>query len=241
MDHGHRQRQALTHTQRQATGQAVGLAAEVEAREHLLHARATPFGRQVEQPCVQVEVLPHGQLAVQRKRLGHVADPLAGLHVMRVHRLAEQQRLALAGWQQTGEHFHGGGLAAAVRAEKAEDFTAGNAEIDLIHRDEIAEAHGQPMGLDGNAFAVRLRRDDQFTMLTALGFRQQADKGLFQRVAASARQQLGRCAGGQYAAGIHRYQLIEALRLVHVGSGHQHAHLRALVTDAFDQFPELRA
>ena len=65
---------------------------------------------------MQLEVLPHRQLAVQREGLGHVADALAGLHVVRVHRFAEQQRLALAGRQQAGEHLHGGGLAAAVGA-----------------------------------------------------------------------------------------------------------------------------
>ncbi len=190
---------------------------------------------------MQVEVLPHAQLAVQREGLRHVADALAGLHVVRVHRLAEQQRLALAGRQQAGEHLHGGGLAAAVGAEKTKDLAAGDAEIDPVHRDEIAEAHGQPMGLDGDAVARRLRQDDQLAVLAALGFRQQADEGLLQGVAAGARQEFGRRAGGQHLAGVNRHQMVEALRLVHVGGGYQYAHLRALATDALDQLPELRA
>ena len=34
--------------------------------------------------------------------------------------------------------------------------------------------------------------------------------------------------------------VIEALRLIHVGGGHQHAHLWAIPADALDQLPELR-
>ena len=38
---------------------------------------------------VQLEILPHGKLAVERERLRHVANVLARLHVVGCHRLAE--------------------------------------------------------------------------------------------------------------------------------------------------------
>ena len=55
MDHRYRQRQALAHAQRQRLGQAVDLVDQSET--HLADARLPAFGRQVEQPGVQVEVL----------------------------------------------------------------------------------------------------------------------------------------------------------------------------------------
>ena len=70
---------------------------------------------------------------------------------------------------------------------------------------------------------------------------QQGDEGGLQRRHAGALQQLGGGAGGQNQAVIHGSQPVEALGLVHIGRGHDHAHLRALAADAVDQIPELRA
>ena len=65
---------------------------------------------------MQLEVLPDGQLAIEREGLRHIAHPLAGGDILRVDRLAEQPGFTFAGGQQAGEHLHGGGFAAAVRA-----------------------------------------------------------------------------------------------------------------------------
>ena len=198
----------------------------------------------VEQSCVQFKVLHDAQLAIQREGLRHVADPAAGVDIARVHRLAEQEGLALAGGQQTGEHLHGGGLAAAVGAEKAEDFPALDAKAHLVHRDEIAETQGQVVGLDGDfrlAAGLLARRDHQRAVVAALFFRQQGDEGGFQIIAAGTVQQFAGSAGGQHATFVHGHQPVEALRLVHVGGGYQHAHLWAILANAGDQFPELVA
>ena len=190
---------------------------------------------------MQHQVLPHRQLAVQGKRLRHVADPLACGHVAWVDRLTEQQRLALAGWQQAGEHLHGGALAAAVGAEKTKDLATADAKRHRVHCDEIAEAHGQALGLDGDLVAALQGRNHHLLVAAAAFLGQQANEGLFQAGGFGACAQFGRAAFGQYAAGIHRHQMIEALGLLHVGGGHQHAHLRALRANAFDQLPELVA
>ena len=62
--------------------------------------------------------------------------------------LAEQHGLPSVGGRRPVEHLHGRGLAAAVRAEKAEDLALLDAEADMIHRGEFAESLGEPLGFD---------------------------------------------------------------------------------------------
>ena len=97
-------------------------------------------------------------------------------------RLAEQQRLAFARRQQAGQHFHRRGLAAAVRAEKAEDLAALDGEADAVDRGEVAEAAGQVAG-DDDRLAVddAARRNLQRLVIRALLFRQQGDEGVLER------------------------------------------------------------
>ncbi|GLK58309.1 hypothetical protein GCM10017624_04660 [Azotobacter vinelandii] len=242
VQHRHGQREALAHAQRQLFGQAVADLAQVEAVEHFADARRALRLGEVEQAGVQLQVLQDRQFAVEGERLGHVAHPPARVDVLRVHRLAEQQGLALAGRQQAGEHLHGGGFAAAVGAEEAEDFPAFDAEVHVVHRDEVAEAAGQAMGLDGGLAAVGgQRRDLQGVVAAALLLGQQGDEGGLQVGAAGAGEDLAGAAGVQDLAVVHDHQPVETLRLVHVGGGHQHTHAGAVVADAFDQFPELAA
>ncbi|MCY1483927.1 hypothetical protein D9M68_175120 [compost metagenome] len=114
----------------------------------------------------------------------------------------------------------------------------------MIDGDELAEAAGQVVGLDGDlrrTLGAHPRRDHQRVVAGTPGFRQQRDERRFQRVAAGLRADLGRAAGGQHAAGVHRHQVVEALGLLHVGGGDDHAHARAAGADALDQLPELVA
>jgi hypothetical protein len=164
---------------------------------------------EVEQAGVQVEVLAHRQLAIQRERLRHVAHAPARLQVFGVELAAEQQRLAGARFEQAGEHLHRGRLAAAVGAEKAEDLAAPHRQVDVIHRDEVAEAHLQAARLDHD-LARAVRRDLEAVVVLAAGFGQQGDEGLFQRVGAARGAQFVRRAGGEHAAGVHRHQPVVA-------------------------------
>ena len=92
---------------------------------------------------------------------------------------AEQLRPALGGRQQPGQHFHGGGLAAAVGAEEAEDLAAPDAETDMIHGDEIAETPRQPLRLDGRRLVAAASRGRTITSWcwARLCRRQQGDEG----------------------------------------------------------------
>ena len=174
---------------------------------------------------MQVEVLPHGELRVQRERLRHEPDTLPRDEVTGVHGLAQQPGLALGHRQQPGQHLHRGGLAAAVRSEKAEDLAAADAEAHPVHRDEVAEPPGQILCFDRDlVVCADPRRNHERGMMVALGCRKQADESLLQRARIRAGLERCRRVEGQDLSRIHRDQPVEALGLVEVGSGHQDAH-----------------
>ena len=240
--HGDGQRQALAHAKGQLLGQFVGDIGQPEARHHLGDAGFALRGGHLEDACVQVEVLAHGQLAIQREGLRHVAHAAPHRQVVRVDRLSEQLGMALAGRQQASEHLHGRGLATAVGAQEAEDLATVDAQIDPVNRREVAKATGEVVGFDRDlAVGVGAGRHDEFTVTFAALRRQQGDEGSLQRGALGALAQLVRGAGGEHAAGVHGDEVVEALGLFHVGCGHQHAHARAARADAVDQLPELAA
>ena len=140
VDHRYRQRRAWRYANGRSLGSSSALL-QVEAPEHSPTRAGMPSaGRWNSRACNTRSAAP--QLGIRGKGLGHVADPATGRHVVSVHRLAEQRARAFAGRQQAGEHLHGGGLAAAVGAEKAEDFPTLDTEADVIDRDEVAETTG---------------------------------------------------------------------------------------------------
>ena len=139
-------------------GQRVGDGVEVEAVEQLVDPRVRARSRgQVEQARVQLEVLPHRQLGVEREGLRHEADALARARCRRRPPAGRTAGLAFGGGQQPGQHLHRRGLAAAVGAEEAEDLAALDAEAHVIDGGEVAEPLGQAVRLDGRR-AVRGRR-----------------------------------------------------------------------------------
>jgi hypothetical protein len=239
VDHGHGQRQALANAQRQRPGQIVEYRPEAEALHHFLHPRVGFGERHVEQPRVQQQVLPHGEFPIEREGLRHVADPAADSDVAAGHRFSEQKRLALGGRKQAGEHLHGGRLAAPVRSQKAEDLAPLDGERHMIDGREAAEAARQAARLDSDLRIRPARRDRQLPVPAALRFGQHLDEGRFERRASASRLHLAGRAGRQHAARVHRHQPIEALRFLHVGGGHDHAHAGAPLANAIDQIPEL--
>ena len=62
--------------------------------------------------------------------------------------LAEQRRRPSRRRQQAGQHLHRRRLAAAVRAEEAEDLAALDAEAHVVDGGEVAEALRQAVRLD---------------------------------------------------------------------------------------------
>ena len=158
--------------------------------------------------------------------------------------LAEQPGLALGRRQQAGQHLHGRGLAAAVRAEEAEDLAALDAEVDMVDGDEVAEPLGQAWPRwPASPSSRRARRDDAPARWPrALSSGSSAMKAFSSVARAGARLQLARaCRSPSTLAGVHRHQPVEALGLVHVGGRDHHAHAGPARADAVDQLPELAA
>ena len=162
MQHGHGELEPLLDAERQAVGSRVDHGLQVIALQQLLNSPGDLVRRQVVELRVQLQILSDRQLAIEREGLRHVADAAARLHVVRAHGLAEQLAGAAGRGKEADQHFHRGGLAAAVRAEEPEDFAAWNLEADVVDRDEVAEPAREPLGFDRGRLVGRgdARPDD---------------------------------------------------------------------------------
>src|ERR1019366_5457530 len=123
----------------------------------------------MENSCMKIQILPDREFRIKGERLRHVADEIARTHVACVEGLSEQQRLALGGRQQACQHFHGGGLAAAVRTEEAEDLAPLDHEVHPVDCREITETAGQFAGSDDRlSVEDSTRRDIESVVIAAL-------------------------------------------------------------------------
>ena len=92
-------------------------------------------------------VLEYGHVAEQRVVLEDEADiAIAGVQVRRFG--AGKEDLALIGRFHTGDDAQQRGLAAARRTEERNEFAGRNVEVDVVERDEIAEALGDVADFD---------------------------------------------------------------------------------------------
>ena len=89
VEHSHRKLQPLLDAKRQAVRLGVGHGIEIVAFEQLFNSGFDLVCRKMVEVCVQLEILPDREFAIERERLRHVADVLARLHVVGAHRLAE--------------------------------------------------------------------------------------------------------------------------------------------------------
>ena len=108
---------------------------ERELLEQLVGAQARPPPRHAEETAVVVEVLPHGQRAVECVRLRDDTDaPLYGCRVVS-HVQAGDQRPPARRHDDRGQHPDRRRLAGAVRAEQPEELAAAHLEVEAVHRD----------------------------------------------------------------------------------------------------------
>ena len=106
----------------------------------------------------EFEVLAHGQVLEQRELLGHVADAQAQRLGLFGDAQAQHLDLARGRRQQPAQHADGGRLAGPVRAEEAVDLLFRHVEVDMVDRDQFAEALGQAARADGDAVHPRSSR-----------------------------------------------------------------------------------
>ncbi len=121
--------------------QAAALHRPVDLRSHLP-------GRHLPDPGDEVEVGAHRHLAVERRRLGQVADPSLHLHRAVEDVVPPHPRRAGVGRHVAGENPHRRRLAGAVRPEESEDLPLVHFEGDPLDRGPSAEGLGQVLDLD---------------------------------------------------------------------------------------------
>src|SRR5262245_46345049 len=143
-----RQLQPLLDAERQLLRAVILDVRQAEARQQLADAALPGVGWELIDVGMKREVLPDGELVVEREGLGHVADIAAHLHVVLAHGTSKELRPPLPSRQESRQHFHGRRLAAAIRAKETKNFANTNAETHMIHGDEIAKTPGQTLSLD---------------------------------------------------------------------------------------------
>jgi hypothetical protein len=96
----------------------------------------------------EVQILAHGHVRVERRRLRQVAGAAFGFHRMGEDVEPGHRRFAVGRRHVAGEDPHRGGLARPVRTEKAKDFAAFHTKADVVHGRNPAVAFGDVFDLD---------------------------------------------------------------------------------------------
>ena len=129
------------------------------------HLSAQPVGATEE-----LQVLAHGQVAVQREFLRHVADAPTRLRARRAQVESSDLQMAAGGWQQPAQHAECRGLARAIGAEQTEYLAAAHLERCAGNGGEVAELAYQIADHDHRPIGIaihdlRVRRCSQFRRL----------------------------------------------------------------------------
>ena len=114
-------------------------------------------GLHLGQQSDQAQVLPPGQVGVDRRELAGEADPATDRVRLGRDVVPEDRRPALIGFEHGREDPHGGGLPGPVGTEEAEDRPRGHGEIDAVEGDHVAEPLLEPFDLDRCRRPSRLR------------------------------------------------------------------------------------
>ena len=101
------------------------------------------LGGQAVDPAEEVQVFLGGQVLIEGKALGHVADVLFDPVVFPDDVEAAHPAGAAGGQQQAVQHADGGGFARAVGPQKAEDLPLLHLEADVVHRLKSPEMAGE--------------------------------------------------------------------------------------------------
>ena len=138
LDQAARERHALLLAARELVRLAAGIALELHQTQHGLDARGDLVFRTTVAAQSEGDVVPHREVGKQRVGLEHHVDrPFVGREPGQIapieHDPAGTRRL------EAGEHAQQGRLAAAGRAEQAENLAANDVEADVIDGPRLAE------------------------------------------------------------------------------------------------------
>ena len=116
------EREALLEAERQVLGVGVQIVLEVERLDHRRDLVALARAAEPIDAGEEFQILPDAEIAIEREFLRHVAEPVARVRRGAAQVEAGDAALAAGRLEQAAQHFEGGGLARAVRAEQAEDL-----------------------------------------------------------------------------------------------------------------------
>jgi hypothetical protein len=109
--------------------------------------RASLAARNAVERRAVVEIFVHGEIAVHRRLLGQITDGgLGGARVLE-QVVSGDRDAPLTRREVAGEHLHGGGLAGAVRPEKAQHLALPHLEADILDGLEWTVETGQTFDL----------------------------------------------------------------------------------------------
>jgi len=147
-DERRRQVEPASHATRVGLRRTVGGRTQVEPLEQLSRPPLCVASREVEQLPDEHEVLPAGEVLVDRGVLAGQPDLLAD--PVRIARHVEPGHLGKAGIgsQQGGQDAHRGGLPGAVRAEHAEHGALPGEQVHAVEGERVAEALDQSVSLN---------------------------------------------------------------------------------------------
>ncbi len=132
-----RDHQPLGHPAGEREHRRLGPLGQLELLEQLVGGARDSRRGDAEQAAVEVEVLPHRQLAVQGVRLRDCPEQLLGQRRVGDNVDRAHVRRARGGHHPRGEHPRGRRLAGAVRPEQAEDLPAVHAQVEPVHGGEV--------------------------------------------------------------------------------------------------------
>src|SRR5262249_47045445 len=122
--------------------------AELHEFEQLGRALSNGGARQIEVPPVDQHVVPDGQFRVEIVFLWHHPEPGANPWARARRGEAEHGELATRARRHAPDHAHRRRLARAVGSEKTEGLAGRDREVDVVDRDERAEALGERARFD---------------------------------------------------------------------------------------------
>jgi hypothetical protein len=140
-----RHAEPLAHAERVRLDAVIGAVREADARQGAVDARVR---RALAGGGDDLEVLAAGEERVRARLLDDRADAGERLRTPCRHVEAEQSHRAGGGACEPEQHADERGLAGAVRPEVAERRAGGDAQVDVVDRDTVAEALREPFGLD---------------------------------------------------------------------------------------------
>src|SRR5579859_2109953 len=151
MEHRAAEREALLPSAGELSRETRGIRTEPVCVDDLFDAAFQALGGKTINSTVEREIFENRQIVIKTEILGHVADALADFLRTCANVQPFHECVSAAERKQAGQHFDYGRFAAAIRTEKAENFTFFHAETDAVDRDKIAELANQIFGNDGGA------------------------------------------------------------------------------------------